>query len=33
MDRLIKATGGVTQSTLHGLTPNVMGVCGVFEEV
>jgi len=33
MDRLIMATGGVLQSTVNGLTPNVLGNCGEFEEV
>merc|ERR1712072_242260 len=33
MDRLIMATGGVLQSTVNGLTPNVLGQCGEFEEV
>merc|ERR1712160_195821 len=33
MSRLIMATGGVLQSTVNGLTPNVLGECGEFEEV
>lgn len=33
MDRLVRATGGVIQSTVNGLTPNVLGDCGEFEEV
>ena len=33
MDRLIKATGGVVQSTVSGLTSNILGNCGDFEEV
>lgn len=33
MDRLVKATGGVVQSTVNGLTSNVLGKCGEFEEV
>lgn len=33
MSRLIQATGGVLQSTVNGLTPNVLGNCGEFEEV
>jgi len=33
MDRLIMATGGVVQSTVNGLTSNVLGQCGEFEEV
>lgn len=33
MDRLVMATGGVVQSTVNGLTNNVLGECGEFEEV
>ena len=33
MDRVVKATGGVVQSTVNGLTANVLGKCGDFEEV
>jgi len=33
MDRLVMATGGVVQSTVNGLTSNVLGECGEFEEV
>merc|ERR1712072_347373 len=33
MDRMIMATGGVLQSTVNGLTSNVLGGCGEFEEV
>lgn len=33
MDRMIMATGGVLQSTVNGLTTNVLGSCGEFEEV
>lgn len=31
--RLAKATGGVIQTTVNGLTPDVLGACGLFEEV
>ncbi len=30
--RLAKATGGVVQSTVNGLTDDVLGKCGLFEE-
>ena len=33
MNRLVKATGGQIQTTVHGLTPDVLGFCGEFEEV
>jgi len=33
MDRLVVATGGVVQTTVNGLTPNVLGDCGDFEEI
>jgi len=33
MARLVKATGGQIQTTLHGLQPDVLGYCGEFEEV
>lgn len=33
MDRMLLATGGVLQSTVNGLTTNVLGSCGEFEEV
>jgi T-complex protein 1 subunit eta len=33
MARLVKATGGQIQTTLHGLTKDVLGFCGDFEEV
>ena len=32
LKRVAKATGGVVQTSTHGLTPDVLGVCGVFEE-
>lgn len=32
LKRVAKATGGVIQSTVHGLTPEVLGTCGEFEE-
>lgn len=31
--RLAKATGGVVQTTVNGLTDDVLGSCGIFEEV
>jgi len=31
--RVAKATGGVIQTTVNGLTPDVLGKCGSFEEV
>lgn len=33
MDRVVMATGGVVQSTVNGLTANVLGECGEFEEI
>lgn len=33
LNRLGKATGGVLQTTVNGLTPDVLGTCGKFEEV
>ncbi len=30
--RLAKATGGVVQTTVNGLTDDVLGTCGIFEE-
>ena len=30
--RLAKSTGGVVQTTVNGLTDDVLGTCGVFEE-
>ena len=33
MDKVSRTTGGKIQSTLNGLTPNVLGTCGLFEEV
>ena len=32
LKRVAKATGGVIQSTVHGLMPDVLGSCGEFEE-
>lgn len=32
MERLAIATGGIVQSTVNGLTSNVLGTCGEFEE-
>lgn len=31
--RVAKATGGIVQTTVNGLTPDVLGSCGTFEEV
>lgn len=31
--RVAKATGGIVQTTVNGLTPDVLGSCGIFEEV
>lgn len=31
--RVAKSTGGVIQTTVNGLTDDVLGTCGVFEEV
>lgn len=33
LNRLAKSTGGVVQTTVNGLTDDVLGTCGVFEEV
>jgi len=33
IERVIKATGGKLQTTVNGLTTNVLGTCGKFEEV
>jgi len=33
LNRLVKATGAQIQTTIHGLTPDVLGYCGDFEEV
>jgi len=33
LTRLAKATGGVVQTTVNSLTEDVLGTCGVFEEV
>ena len=32
LKRVSKATGGVIQTSTNGLTPDVLGTCGVFEE-
>ncbi len=32
MVRVIKATGGIQQTTVNGLTSQVLGTCGAFEE-
>ena len=33
LNRLAKATGGTIQTTVNNLTEDVLGTCGVFEEV
>jgi T-complex protein 1 subunit eta len=33
LSRLAKATGGVIQTTINGLSEDVLGTCGEFEEV
>lgn len=33
LSRLAKSTGGVIQTTINGLTPEIMGTCGEFEEI
>jgi T-complex protein 1 subunit eta len=33
LERVAKATGGAIQTTTHGLTEQIMGNCGKFEEV
>lgn len=33
MNRLAKSTGGIVQTTVNGLTDDVLGTCGIFEEV
>jgi len=33
MERTRRATGGVIQSTVNGLTEDVLGSCGLFEEI
>ena len=33
LNRVAKSTGGTVQTTLNGLTENVLGTCGEFEEV
>lgn len=33
MQRTAKATGAKIQSTVYGLTPDVLGTCGLFEEL
>ena len=30
---MVKATGAQIQTTVNGITPDVMGTCGEFEEV
>ncbi|CAM9369709.1 unnamed protein product [Ectocarpus fasciculatus] len=32
LDRVSKATGAVVQTSIHGITDNVLGECAVFEE-
>ena len=33
LERVAKATGSQVQTTCHGLTPDVLGHCGKFEEI
>lgn len=33
LTRLAKASGGIVQTTVNGLTEDVLGTCGVFEEI
>lgn len=33
LNRLAKATGGVIQTTINGLTVEVLGTCAEFEEI
>jgi len=33
LQRLVKATGAQIQTTVNGITPDVLGTCGEFEEV
>jgi T-complex protein 1 subunit eta len=33
LNRLAKATGGIIQTTVNGLTEDTLGHCGVFEEI
>jgi T-complex protein 1 subunit eta len=33
LDKVARCSGGKIQSTLNGLTPNVLGTCGNFQEV
>lgn len=33
MDRLVQATGGRVQTSIHGLTEKILGDCGRFEEI
>ena len=33
LNRLAKATGGTTQSTVNGISDAALGTCGIFEEV
>ena len=33
MQRLVKATGGVIQTTVNGIKEEVLGTCGFFEEI
>lgn len=33
LQRVAKATGAVVQSTVNGLTPDVLGTCGEFNEI
>jgi T-complex protein 1 subunit eta len=33
VQRVAKATGAVLQTTVNGITEDVLGVCGKFEEI
>lgn len=33
LQRVVKATGAVMQTTVNGMEPSVLGTCGKFEEV
>lgn len=33
LNRVAKATGGVIQTSTNGITEDVLGTCGLFEEV
>jgi len=33
VQRVAKATGAVLQTTVNGITPEILGECGKFEEI